>query len=396
MIAANLMHFARVLRTAGLPIGPGHVLRAVEAVEAVGLERREDVYWALNAVFVNRQEQRELFDQAFHVFWRDPKLLERALSLLLPAVNVPAPERPELARRLADALHGHPREEPPLREEVEIEATLTCSDRERLQTKDFEKMSAEELAHAKQAMARLKLPRQAVPTRRFQPHPTGRAVDLRATLRRSLRLGSIELARRRRRTRPPPLVVLCDISGSMSRYSRLLLHFLHAVTNDRDRVYSFVFGTRLTNITRHLRHRDGDVALEKVSAAVRDWSGGTRIGATLHDFNTVWSRRVLSQGAVVLLITDGLDRDAGEGLAAEVERLRKSCRRLIWLNPLLRHAGFAPKASGIRAILPHVDDFRPIHNLDSLETLAQALDYKGPRRYGGMARWLDEIKETAA
>jgi uncharacterized protein with von Willebrand factor type A (vWA) domain len=173
----------------------------------------------------------------------------------------------------------------------------------------------------------------------------------------------------------------------MDRYARMLLHFMHSVTNDRDRVASFVFGTRLTNVTRQLRARDVDIALKKVGDLVEDWSGGTRIGHCLHAFNRVWSRRVLGQGAVLLLITDGLDRDAGIGLEREIERLHKSCRRLIWLNPLLRYEGYAPIATGSRAIIRHVDDFRPIHNLDSLAQLTEALGDFGPRRAEGISSW---------
>jgi len=227
----------------------------------------------------------------------------------------------------------------------------------------------------------MRLPIMAVPTRRLSPDPHGRRVDMRASLRASLRSGGgVPLRHRSPKLRHPPLVVLCDISGSMSRYSRMFLHFMHAITNDRDRVHTFVFGTRLTNITRHLRHRDVDVALEKVAEGVEDWSGGTRIGHCLHDFNANWSRRVLGQGAVVLMISDGLDRDAGEGIGDEVERLHKSCRRLIWLNPLLRYAGFEPKSKGIKALLPHVDDFRTVHNLASLGDLAAALAQERPGR----------------
>jgi hypothetical protein len=234
----------------------------------------------------------------------------------------------------------------------------------------------------------------STPTRRFRPDPSGRLADMRATLRAALRSGSdfIPFQWRRRRTRHPPLVVLCDISGSMDRYGRMLLHFLHAVTNDRDRVHTFLFGTRLTNVTRYLRHKDVDAALVKVGQAVEDWAGGTRIGHCLHVFNARWSRRVLGQGAVVLLITDGLDREDGRGLGDEMERLRKSCRRLIWLNPLLRYERFEPRSLGVRAILPHVDDFRPVHNLESLADLARALSSESPRRPEPMARW----RETAA
>ncbi|AWJ82788.1 VWA domain-containing protein [Azospirillum sp. TSH58] len=393
-LAINLMHFARALRAAGLPVGPGKLLQAVEAVEAVGIGNRADFYWALHAVFVNRRDQREVFDQAFHVFWRNPDILKRMMGLMLPTIRTESPDSQDpLSRRVADALRGTaPEAEGPEKSEIEVDAAFTVSAQERLQEKDFEKMSAAEMAEAKRMLARIALPVAEVTTRRHRPDPQGPRVDPRATLRRMLRSGGdlADLARRSRRTRPPPLVVLCDISGSMTRYSRMLLHFMHAVSNDRDRVHSFVFGTRLTNITRHLRHKDVDVALDAVSAAVADWSGGTRIGTALHAFNRIWARRVLGQGAVVLLITDGLDRDAGEGLAVEAERLHKSCRRLVWLNPLLRWEGFAPKSSGIRALLPHVDDFRPVHNLNSLAGLADALNRDGPRRAESLRKWLKE------
>jgi uncharacterized protein len=393
--AANIMHFARVLRAAGLPVGPGKVLDAIRAVEAVGIGSRSDFYWTLHAVFVNRRDQRELFDQAFHIFWRKPDLLEKMMQLMLPQFEAGEPAGDELSRRLAEALgpdkqpgQGEAPEdaEPP---SLELDASLSFSARELLQRKDFEQMSADEIAQAKALIRRMQLPIMAVPTRRFRPDPAGWRVDLRRTLRQSLRGGGamIDLARKRRIRRHPPLAILCDISGSMDRYSRMLLHFMHAVTNDRDRVFSFVFGTRLTNVTRQLRARDVDIALRKVGDLVEDWSGGTRIGHCLHEFNRVWSRRVLSQGAVVLLITDGLDRDAGEGLEPEMERLHKSCRRLIWLNPLLRFDGYSPIATGARAIIRHVDDFRAVHNLESLADLTTALGHVGPRREEGLSAW---------
>ncbi len=397
--AENIMHFARVLRAAGLPIGPGKLLDAVRAVETAGIRRRDDFYWTLHAVFVNRRDQQVLFDQAFHIFWRNPEILEKMMAMLLPGMQAAPgePARPETLRRLAEALMpGLETDEDrdAQGEEVEFDATLTFSERELLQSKDFEAMTADEVAEAKKQIAKMRLNVVEVPTRRFRANPRGRRVDMRRTLRASLRSGGdiIPLQHRSRQRRHPPLVVLCDISGSMSRYSRMLLHFLHALTSDRDRVHTFVFGTRLTNITRHLRNRDVDIALDKVGKAVEDWSGGTRIGITLHAFNTEWSRRVLGQGAVVLFISDGLDRDAGRGLEAEIERLHKSCRRLIWLNPLLRFAGFQPKSMGVRAILPHVDEFRPVHNLASLAELAEALVRPAPRIAPGRSLF----KETAA
>jgi uncharacterized protein with von Willebrand factor type A (vWA) domain len=379
-LVENLMHFARALRAAGLPLGPGKVLDAVRSVEAVGITNRDDFYWTLHAVFVNRRKDREVFDQAFHVFWRNPRLLERMMSLVLPQFRDPNTKPAEpLSRRVSDALSaaGDPpplpgRDEPP---EMEMDAALTWSDRELLQDKDFEQMSAEEIEHAKRAIARMRLSLNEVPTRRFQPHVHGPRIDLRRSLRQSLRGGpkSFVLARAKRRTLPPPLVILCDISGSMSHYSRMLLHFMHTLTGERERVHGFVFGTRLSNISRHLKNSDVDCALAKIADSVDDWSGGTRLGACLHEFNRNWSRRVLGQGAVVLLITDGLDRDLAAGVAHEAERLHKSCRRLIWLNPLLRYDKFEPKAAGMRALLPHVDEFRSIHSLDSLQQLCALL-----------------------
>ena len=388
-LLANIMYFARTLRAAGLPIGPGKVLAAVEAVRAVGISDRSDFYWTLHAVFVNRRDQRELFDQAFHIFWRNPELLEKMMSLMLPAFRGTEPGE-EMSRRLAEALHaGAGSGEDRQREtEIEVDAAMTFSEREALQKTDFEKMSNAEVALAKAAIRRMVLPLADIATRRFAPDPRGNRTDMRATLRAQLRSSDLlSLKRKRRRRRPPPLVVLCDISGSMSRYSRLFLHFMHAVTNDRDRVYTFLFGTRLTNITRFLRAKDVDVAIDRVAGAVEDWSGGTRIGQCLAEFNRRWSRRVLGQGAVVLLITDGLDRDAGIGIGQEMDRLHKSSRRLIWLNPLLRYEGFAPKSMGMRAILPHVDEFRPVHSLESLEDLVLALTRPGPRRLEAAAAW---------
>ena len=271
---------------------------------------------------------------------------------------------------------------PPQEEKEQIEAVMAVSDRELLQTMDFEAMSAADIANAKAEIRRLSLPLDLRRTRRRRPDPSGPHVDLRATIRASRRSGGeiLSIESSRKVTRPPPLVVLCDISGSMSRYAQILLHFLHAVANDRDRVATFLFGTRLSNITRQLRARDPEIAFQMVSHAVPDWSGGTRIGETLAEFNKFWAKRVLGQGAVVLLVTDGLDRDGAAGLAENMERLHKSCRRLIWLNPLLRWDGFQPKSQGIRAMLPHVDEFRPVHNLASLRALIQTLSRPPPPR----------------
>ena len=384
----NIMHFARVLRAAGLPVGPGRVIVAVRAVEVAGISSREDLYWTLHAVFVSRRDQRELYDQAFHIFWRNPRILERAMSMLLPtfgAENESPPQAREANRRLTDALFPAEQGEPPVQEQEEetlLDAAFTFSAREELKTRDFESMSVAEIDQAKKAIAAMRLPFVDVKTRRYKENSSGSRIDMRATIRASLRSGGniIPLRRRSRVRRNPPLVVLCDISGSMSRYSRMFLHFMHAVTNDRDRVATFVFGTRLTNVTRYLRQKDVDVALNDVSESVQDWSGGTRISECMREFNTNWSRRVLGQGAMVLLITDGLDREGTENLGFEMERLHKSCRRMLWLNPLLRYEQYEAKAAGARQILPHVDEFRSIHNLESIADLATSLSRDWQRK----------------
>lgn len=374
----NIVHFARLLRAAGLPIGPGRTLTAFHAVKAAGLGDKQDFYWALYATLVSRREHHEIFDQAFHIFWQKRNLTEKMMQMLLPEQLYEAPpKKPRAgAQRLAEALMQGASRRAPQREEMEIEARATMSGEERLQTKDFEQMSAEELRVTKQVVARLALPDDFRKLRRTAPSSRGRLIDARATLRASLRSGGglIELKYKAPRRRRVPIVAIIDISGSMSQYSRVMLHFMHALGRARPGVHSFLFGTRLTNVTRHLTRKDPDEAMDEVATAVADWSGGTRISTSLEAFNKHWSRRVLGQGATVLLISDGLEREEGEGLSRQMERLAKSCRRLIWLNPLLRYEGFKARAGGIRAMLPHVDAFRPVHNLESLADLAAALE----------------------
>ncbi|HEX5477008.1 MAG TPA: VWA domain-containing protein [Burkholderiales bacterium] len=386
-LAQNVMHFARLLRSAGMRIGPDRVLDCVRALEISGAQqfppRREDWYWTMSAALLSKQEQRAIFDQAFAIFWRDPRLAEKMMHLLLPqAYGRAAQPEQQQSQRLTDALRQSQPEREQEQERIDIEARLTFSSHEVLQRMDFDTMSAAELAQAKKMISELRLPLPVVRTRRLAPAPAGRRVDLRASLRDSLRRGgdTISLVRSAPRELHPPLVVLCDISGSMNPYARMFLHFLHAITNDRDRVTVFVFGTRLTNITRQLRHRDVDVAMAKVAEAIKDWSGGTRIGASLREFNFLWARRVLGQNACVLLVSDGLDREAGEGLGEEMERLAKSCRLLVWLNPLLRYERFEARPAGVRAMLPHVDLFLPVHNLKTLVDLAKTLSAGAARQ----------------
>jgi hypothetical protein len=388
-LALNILYFARALRETGIPVGPGAVLDALAAVEATGFGEKADFRQTLHAVFVKKHEHTLLFDPTFEIFWRRKGFVEKLLAMMSPQAR---PDKPEQkadagATRVSDALFKPPTDDAKVAPSLDLDARLTMSPDEILQGKDFAQMSAAEIAQAKALIARFVLPEDRTPTRRFAPDGRGARIDPRRSFRRSLRGGGagIDLTFRSAVDRRPPIVALCDISGSMAEYTRLFLHFLHAVGESR-RTTTFLFGTRLTNATRSLRSRDPDEALARCAGQVADWSGGTRIGASLRRFNRDWSRRVLGQGAIVLLFTDGLERDGVEALGPEMERLHKSSRRLIWVNPLLRFDEFSAKAQGIRAMLPHVDEFRPIHNLASMAELCRALSRErseadDPRRW---------------
>ncbi|MCU0952975.1 MAG: VWA domain-containing protein [Burkholderiaceae bacterium] len=383
-LADNVVHFARVLRAAGVPVGTDRVLLALDALKVAGLAARDDLRATLHCCLIDRAEHRAIFDQAFHVFWKDPDLLGQMMRMLLPQVSEKqggAPPPPPENRRLAEALFKSQREvePPPAGERIEIDAQMSWSEREALRKADFDTMSTAEWNAARRMLATIAPLFAPLVTRRLRSSATGARIDLRALLRDSARRGGeiVALPRSARRTRPAPLVALVDISGSMSRYSRMFLHFLHAISAGRNaadlRVQSFVFGTRLSNITRPLRRKDPDEAMRAVVQAVDDWSGGTRIAQALAEFNRRWARRVLPGSATVLLVTDGLEHADLALLEREAAMLSRSCRRLLWLNPLLRYEAFQPRARGVRALLPHVDAFLPVHNVDSLESLARVL-----------------------
>jgi uncharacterized protein with von Willebrand factor type A (vWA) domain len=370
--ADNIIGFARALRTAGIPVGPGAVIDAMTALQIIDIGNRTDVFATLEAIFVKRHEHALIFAQAFDLFFRASDEWKQMLD------SVPLPDQakkkpPPASRRVQEAFSPTQMTETPQTQAEEVR--LSVSDKEILQKKDFAQMTAAEIAEVTRAIANMRLPLAELRTRRYRPDARGQRLDMRRTLRGSLRTGGdiIDIRKLGRIEKPAPIVALLDISGSMSEYTRLFLHFLHAVTDARKRVSVFLFGTRLTNVTRSLRARDPDEALARCSSAVEDWAGGTRIASSLHAFNKLWGRRVLGQGAIVLLISDGLEREADARLAFEMDRLHRSCRRLIWLNPLLRYGGFEPKAQGIKMMLPHVDEFRPVHNLKSIEGLIEAL-----------------------
>ena len=374
-LAENIMLFARLLRATGMPVGTGSVLNAIRAVSLIGIESQQDLHTVLLCQFVSRREQMPVFDQTFALFWRNPKLMEKLMGAMLPTLQSDQDQQP-LIRRLGEALSsGNTQSSGQDEEQVELQANLSASESEILQSRDFEQMSESELQVAKKMLKHLKLPMKPIQTRRHQASVSRAHIDMRRTMQNSLRNSElIPLQFKRQITRPPAIIVLCDISGSMAQYSRMFLHFMHAMTNNGDRVHSFLFGTRLTNISRYLRNKDVDLALEETAKAVEDWSGGTRIGFCLKQFNQHWSRRMLGQGAVVILLTDGLDRGEGPELGKQMERLSKSCRQLVWLNPLLRYKKFEPRAEGVRIMLPYVDVFRSAHNINSLAELPALLN----------------------
>lgn len=392
--ADNIVHFARLLRRAGLPVGPSRVVDAVRAVEVSGTDRRDDLYWVLHSVFASRSDHHAVFKTAFELFWRSQESSGSLWQGVATAdVQEALPQNPAAAARVAQAMmqQGDNREvELPV--EVELDLAETLSREEVLATKDFAQMTAYELAEARRAVSDLVLPVAKVKTRRFRNSHSGSRLDMRRMMRASLATGGewVSPVFQQKREIVPPIVALCDVSGSMGQYSRLFLHFLHALGNSQRRVDSFVFGTRLTNISRALLHKDPDEALEASGALVSDWSGGTRIATALHDFNRHWSRRVLGQGAIVLLITDGLERDSDEDLGFEMQRLQKSCRQLIWLNPLLRFDGFEAKARGVRTMLPFVDQFRPIHSLNAVSDLCHCLSQPLARTENNPKLWLEK------
>ncbi|MBU99913.1 MAG: VWA domain-containing protein [Rhodospirillaceae bacterium] len=401
-LSDNVLYFARVLRSAGIPIGSGRILDAIKAIDKIGLADKSIFYWALHSVFVHKNEHREIFDQAFKIFWKNPRLLEKMMQLALPRLNTgtPGASDADINRRVQEAFNTdnmskenyvHPSTE----DELKFDAVMTYSESELLQGMDFEQMSSDEINKAKKVIAQMNLSIPQVKSRRFKNSSLRRKIDLRQSLKGANKFCGeyIPLRYKSRKDKNPPIIAICDISGSMSRYSRMLLHFMHVLTTLRNDVHTFLFGTRLTNVTRFLRFKDVDEALAATSSAVEDWSGGTRIGDCLKDFNFNWSRRVLGPGAIVLFITDGLDRGGGIGLSKQIKLIQKSSKRLIWLNPLLRYEEFAPKPTGVKAILPYVDEFRPIHSLESMDQLVNALSETNLQSRFNMAPWLQKLSE---
>lgn len=376
----HVVGFGRMLRRLGFDIGPAHMLIALEAVKTVGVSRKDDVYFALRASLVHRKEELELFDQAFHLFWKAPSRLPEVMKWLLQNTHIPKNTQSKGFHRVQEALQErakskHQPSEAESEKKVEIDDVVTYSATELLRQKDFSAFTNEEIAAARRYMQRFRWPLPPYKTRRLSTNDAGKLLDVRRTTQSSMRHAGelVHLHTKGRKHKSRPIVLLCDISGSMERYARMLLHFMYVLTEDRRRVESFVFGTRLTRITRHLMDRDIDAAVTNVSKEVLDWAGGTKIGECIKDFNYNWLRRVLRSSSIVLIISDGWDRGETATLSKEMDRLRRSCHQLIWLNPLMGYEGYEPLTQGMQAALPYVDQLLPVHNLVSLEQLAGVL-----------------------
>ncbi len=382
----NIVHFTRALRKAGVVTGTAQLQTCIQALATAGFSHKADFYHVLQCTLISRADDLPVFHQLFSLFWRNPEFLQQVVLGSEQAIEDNAEAAPPAQRRATDALdHQSPDPHAPEREKLIRDATFTRSEQQVDRQKDFEQMSTAELHEAEQVIKTLTLPAPLLKGRRSHPSPNGARFDLRSTLRTALRNGG-ELQRIERKGyphRPMDLVVICDISGSMSVYSRMIMRFLHALSHTPDkqwsRIHTFTFGTRLTNVTRALYNRDPDTALSSIGREASDWEGGTLIGTTIKQFNKDWTRRVMSRGAVVLFISDGLERGDPALLRKEMARLQRFSRTLIWLNPLLRWDGFKPAASGIKAILPHVDSFHACHSLDRLADLSRILGERSTR-----------------
>lgn len=394
----RLTEFGRILWEVGIDVGPRKMLDLAETLRYVDLASREDFYNTLKCSLLAKHEQEALFDQMYIYYWhmrdrqgkkaevpgtarRDDKHLRlppSELKRLAEHMNAPQEQHKELRAEMRESERRRRADEQAKEETDDDTATpqgLAYSAIEALRKKDFESFSWDEVQEAKRLMAEMRWRLGMRPTRRKRPRRRGSYPDMRRIVRRNLKYGAelLELTWREIKVKPRPLVIICDISGSMSLYSRLLLHFIHTISNGLLNVEAFVFGTRLTRVTRQLKRRDVDDAVRDVSKSVQDWSGGTRIGDALHLFNHKWARRVLGRGAVVLVISDGWDRGDPGTLEIEMDRLQHSCHRLIWLNPLLGSPDYRPLTIGMKTSLPFIDNFLPAHNLDSLIQLGNLL-----------------------
>ena len=393
----NVIFFARLLRASGISLSSDSILEAIESIKLVGVENKKSFFYALQTCLIKRPEDMKIFAQAFSLFWQNPKFRDRIRELLLPQTRMQGAEeeKEELAKRIQDTLSTPENSKSRVVEEetLLIDTSGTASDNQLFKDKDFEMMSKDELQMASQSIKELliKIPRR--PFRRSENSSLGKQVSTRESLREAKRnFGSVlpKLVKKKEVSRP--VIVLLDISGSMENYSRMMIHFVHNLMQRHKKVHAFLFGTKLTNISFHIKNRDIDVALKEISKATNDWAGGTRIRDSIFTFNKKWVRRVSSSNSIVFLITDGLDRDHRTDLFNQMERLQKSCYKLVWLNPLLRFKDFLPKSISIKRILLNVDAFLPIHSIESMQNLTSLISKNLEKEHSNTFSWQNKIE----
>ena len=371
----NILRFIRLLRNSGIKIGNQSSIDALNSIKILKIGNRNEFYWALHSNLVYRNEDKEIFDQCFHLFWQNPKILQQMFNLLLPQIGTqkaPTNNKKQL-KRISDNIQKQNKDiEKEKKEEIIFDSKMSWSNKSALNTKDFEMMSLKEIKQAEKEIKKFLIKSKTQISRRWKKNDQSSKISTKYTIKKSVKNnGIIHLAFKDRIKKFKPLVILIDISGSMESYSRIMLFLSHILIQQHKNVEIFTFGTKLTRITKFLKNKDVDDSLDKVGKFVNDWAAGTKITSSIKDFNFNWSRRILTQNQTLLLITDGLERDDSQNLDFEINRLSLFTNNIIWLNPLLRYEKFEPKVNSIKTILRHVDKHVPIHNINSIKRLVE-------------------------
>ena len=383
--------FGRFVRQAGCELGTGEIMDGVKAASCVDITNREDFKSALRTTFITSHRFIPVFDQLFDLYWRNPDRLENVSDILrklyesrLAQTELESMKQQaeQIQERRLDSLQPTEEDKEDQKHENKTFDLFMYSPEEILREKRFDAYTEEELKEAKEFLNRWRWEFGKRRLRRLKPGRKRHRLNLRGTIRNNIfpTQDFVELAWRQQKWKPRPLIILCDISGSMETYTRILMHFIFTLHAINPRLEAFTFGTRLNRITHTLRHKEVEDTMDILAKSIKDWSGGTRIGETIEKFNLLWARRVLGGGAVVLVISDGWDTGDVDKLEKEIDRLHRSCHRLIWLNPNLGYDDFQPLTRGVQTLLPHTDDFLPIHNLNSLVDLGNVLATLNSRR----------------
>ena len=371
----NILRFIRLLRNSGIKIGNQSSIDALNSIKILKIGNRNEFYWALYSNLIYRNEDTEIFDQCFHLFWQNPKILQQMFNLLLPQIGTqkaPTTNKKQL-KRISDNIQKQNKDvNIEKKDEIIFDSQMSWSNKSALNTKDFEMMSLEEIHQAEKEIKKFLIKSKTQISRRWKKNDQSTKISTKYTIKKSVKNnGIIHLAFKERIKKFRPIVILIDISGSMESYSRMMLFLSHILIQQYKDIEVFTFGTKLTRITNFLKNKDVDLSLDKVGKFVNDWAAGTKITSSIKDFNFNWSRRLLTQNQTLLLITDGLERDDSQNLDFEINRLSLFANNIIWLNPLLRYKKFEPKVNSIKTILRHVDKHLPIHNFNSIRNLVE-------------------------